>query len=85
LENPVYTPPFGLAQRARFGNFNPITNLAGIILIVRHKFIPPTDILLVQGMLDQPLHLHNDGFVHFIADYNAVNLSSRSSCFHMRP
>ena len=85
LEYPAYTPPLGLAQRTRFGNLHTIADLAGIFRIMSHKFIPSADILLVQGMLDQPFHLHHNGFFHFIADDNAVYLSFNSTCLHKRP
>jgi hypothetical protein len=85
LENPAYTPPLGLAQRTRLGNFHAIADLAGITRIMGHEFVSPADILLVQRMFDQPFDLHHNGFIHFVADHNAVHLSFISTCLHMRP
>jgi hypothetical protein len=82
---PAYAPAFGLAQWTRFCNFDAIADLAGIIRIMGHELVSPADILLVQRMFDQPLDLHHNGFIHFVADHNAVHLSFISTCLHMRP
>jgi hypothetical protein len=47
FDNPAYTPSLGLAQGAGLRNFNAITNSAGIVSVMRRKFIPAADVFFV--------------------------------------
>jgi hypothetical protein len=85
LKNATDAPPFAFAQRSGFSNFDEVADLAGIFLIVRHEFIPPANVFFVQWMPNQPFNLNHYGFIHLVADYNAVDLSFHSTCFHKRP
>jgi hypothetical protein len=85
LDNFTKSPAFGFAQWSGFDERNAIADLTTIVFVMRPEFVPAADILFVQGMLDQPLDLNHNGFIHLIADNGPANFSFCSTCFHMRP
>jgi hypothetical protein len=66
-QNVLEQPAFPLAERAAFHDPDQIALARLVFLVVRHAAGLLFDILLHDGMLDEPVHHHGDGLVGLVA------------------
>src|SRR6266850_6691282 len=74
LDHPALVP----GQRARLLDAHPVADLALVLLVVGHEARPPLQILAVQRVHDEPLHLDHRGLVHLVAGHDAFLLELAS-------
>jgi hypothetical protein len=63
-------PAFVLAQGARFDNYNAITDLTAVIVVMSLVFGRSFNVFVIDRVLDQTVHLNHHGLIHFVADYH---------------
>ena len=72
---------FSLAQRTGFHDAHGIADVAFLFLVMSHKTAGFLDKLAVNRVFLTTLDLHDDGFLHLVADNHADSFFSKIS-FH---
>jgi hypothetical protein len=63
------SPPLSFTEWTYFHNFDNITHVAFVLLIMRHEFGRPFDKLPVERMFHRALCEDDDSFITFVAYY----------------
>src|SRR6185503_14373041 len=65
-------PPLGGRQRARLHHQHPVTDAAGVLLVVHLELAGAPDDLAVERVLDPVLDLDHRGLVHLVGHHEAL-------------
>src|SRR5690606_3138423 len=72
LQNLDHPPPLGGRQRAGLHQRHPVTDAAGVVLVVRLQLARTPEHLAVERVLDLVFDPDYYGLVHLVADHDAL-------------
>src|SRR5262245_49778509 len=81
-EGGLHLPALSLRNRPVLDDSDLVAHVAGVAFVVGHEARVAADVLLVLGVLDQPLDPHHHGLVHLVAHHHADHRAPHSALAH---